>query len=351
MRTMSISKRKKTADKASTDQTTEEHQQTVTGILSLPVEIFDEIVFCLSLAERACLALSCRKYAAYFTADMWKDMQHAPTEQQRAYVLCIGRYRHDWFYCVSCVRLHHKRRIIWPNDWSRALWLKWFCQRRSISGCTRGRYRAVVRSRGCLHFCHLNMIMSRHRHGESFGASLSQLRCSRRHKITKDMIVEVCFEIEPGIVDGKLFIRVKREINCKAFGKKKPSEAWTKELRSLELCRHRELEWIISDDGIFPTIYKDYASRTVATQENELWSCEKCYTDVEVQVQGNAVDGYKSVYTRWMRFGAGIDPKDPEWLCHIHKELPSSISHVAHEPGSIKIVFEAAGETLLCDAT
>ncbi|TGO59658.1 hypothetical protein BCON_0042g00250 [Botryotinia convoluta] len=302
--------------------THKQRKSTPPALLGIPPEIIRMIAELLPENYAACLTLCSRSMKEILGDRYLKAMKNPPNQQfdfcrkvEVKFVALLARDLPQHFACFECARIHRTRTIKWPNNIKDHL---------GCVHCTRNRqniYCLKFLSPFEIYFPQIYLAMKQHRSGIDIGFSLEAFR---HLEVTHDQSTNITtlMSVDARFVSNELLLRSQTWILVPRSQKDRIIEKLAADRLSTRFCKHSarsSLEVMVSE------LVRNKLSHTRTLQ------CPHCWMDFVIHLKRCGERGIAVVITRWINLGAGIDPKDWKWQCHIgskglrHKQPPINI--------------------------
>ncbi|KAK5714255.1 tyrosine protein phosphatase 1 [Elasticomyces elasticus] len=187
--------------------------------------------------------------------------------------------------------------------------------------------------------------MMRHRQGSPYGVRPASLDVLEVHNAELRAESTSLLSIEAKVIDGELYMRVQQWAtfttmvpihwpSWSALPYVTPGPDW------LSICSH-----ITRLHPIMPRLMecKQMHHRFDCVTCHKLLQCDKCCTEFEVEIRHLDMETEAVVITKWLNFGAGRDPQDPQWRCNLYGSGTGMIQKGQPRSGN-RAVFEVVAE-------
>ncbi|KAK7530783.1 uncharacterized protein J3D65DRAFT_639548 [Phyllosticta citribraziliensis] len=314
-----------------------------TQIRSLPTELLQIINDELSPADSRRLRMTC--------SNLWNRIKPVPwtAADQKAWVSAREENYPDGLLCHNCYRFHHFSRSMdskFPKNH--------YVDEPHLE-CGRKQGMVLLGTRW-LKFCHVQLLMNRHRWGKEHGIPLDALSMPYESPPPPGLERPDQFRMrqmwKAKVVQGQLYLKGEYTLS----GHFPDIIATLETKKPIRLCKHRTTEFgivkhlcrRIKEQVCSPRIWP----RQLGSRVLNLDSCDFCYMDYQITL-GYLPDGVHCVqFETWHRVGNCASPGDRNWLALTSDDVMKIISHNAdargirssgcNESGSIRWSFEMA---------
>ncbi|TGO28633.1 hypothetical protein BPAE_0025g00420 [Botrytis paeoniae] len=304
-----MAKNKSTAHNHAVSQ--EQRKSTSTALLPLPAEIIRMIAKLLPENYAACFTLCSRSMKEILGDQYLKAMKNPPHQTfnflrkvEMNFVALLAKDLPQHFACFECARIHRARTIKWPNNINDHL---------GCVQCTRSRqniYCLMFLSPFEIHFPQVYLAAKQHRSGIDIGFPLEAFR---HQEVTHDQSTNVTtlLSVDARFVSNELLLRSQTWVLVPRSQKDRIIENIAHDRLSTRVCKHSardSLEFMVSE------LVRSKSSLTRTVQ------CHHCWMDFGIRQKHCGEAGTAIIITRWINLGAGLDPKDCKWQCHIGRK-------------------------------
>ncbi|KAK7537603.1 hypothetical protein IWX49DRAFT_570412 [Phyllosticta citricarpa] len=308
-------------------------------ICTLPTELLEIISGGLSRADRRNFRMTCLELRRRTAPGPWT------TEDQKAWVRAREEHQPDGLLCHSCHRFHRFSREM-DNEFPKSHYIH-----QPHLECGRKQGMVLLGTRW-LKFCHVQLLMNRHRWGREHGVPLDALSMPYESPPPPGLSRPDQFRMKQmwkaKVVQGQLYLKGKYTIS----GDFSDIVATLESRKPIRICKHRTTEFGIVKH-LCRRISEQIASPSIWPEKHEsrcfgLDYCDFCYTDYQMTL-GYLPDGLHCVsFETWHRVGSCHSPEDRNWQALILDDPIKMISVNAssiirrHEKGKMRWMFEMA---------
>lgn len=309
-------------------------------LLTIPPEILLSVIDYLPPEALACLALSNRHLSQMLGARAWQALPITEGEARFAFLSLLSRDLPVTWVCYPCKKLHYRHLKRFPITW-----------RYSGYGCDHEHTLAFLwRSYFSIRLSHVELALKRHRLGMDHGISVNFFTCTEVVEPKLPTEVTNLLSVDANIMSNELFVRVQQ---WTLVPQDKRYKLANKPLIN-SLCWHTNFQTAIDyQPNHIPRLVQSQLDQlqTGSAQVAVTRSCEYCFMDFEMVAKDFGDRGVAIVLTRWLNLGSGADPRNAKWYSHFSIPRLNGSSHVPHQVGAIRQVFEGSAAHSISEVT
>ncbi|KAK3648890.1 hypothetical protein LTR56_003824 [Elasticomyces elasticus] len=301
------------------------------GLLDLPVELLLDIVDHLDVGDAVCLSLCNKALRHASAATSWRTLNSPllrntkgglpqltlhyqrsdeETTMRRDFLIRIGRDCPRQFYCYTCSYLHPISSVMPTDHFQPQPYLQCAVDEdisESPYCCFETHHAKLAH---CFFFQHVQLAMMHHRQGSPYGIRPASLDVLEVHKAELRAESTSLLSIEAKVIDGELNMRV---------------QLWA------------------TFTTVVPIHWPRWNALPYVTPGPDWLSCDKCCTEFEAEIRHLDMETEAIVITKWLNFGTGRDPQDPQWRCNLYGNGMGMIQKGRPRIGN-RAVFEVVAE-------
>lgn len=327
----------------------------VPPILSLPVEIIDNVGQYLSNHEKVLLSLTCSSlrfilagYSALLSTEDWRQLLQV-----------VQRDTPHLFYCHACVKMHPFDQTFGPTGLPACFELldKSHCTIAGDDPTTfggGGRRSLVSNNDYQLAFHHVQLVMNRHFFGARHGLPLSRLEVRASSTSSSGSIKTQSWRSQ--IIAGELFLSA---IYVLSHKRNAVHQTWyDAALGRIDICPHTRTRSHWTDIRNMPAL--EYREENPFEPDNVLrltdgvieeheasQSCSYCLTDIDIACESKSLEARVISITTYHQLGSCRSPGDWKWQVfttparECRKDgLPKRVSQ-GHRHGEVRRAWSA----------
>lgn len=298
------------------------------SLMDLPTEILQHIASFLPTSSAAAFALCSHSLSRVLGSQYWTKLREPHQKERDEFLALVEKDLPDYILCQRCAKLHRPDRrgtaeICLSSKQHRPCFDADFLAHLFLYYHDR------------LRFEHVQMAMKQHRLGLNSGLHLDYLSTLETDNWSLPYTHQKSMKAR--IVSNSFLVRIQDRLLI-------PAEEVVKTIPIyyLRLCRH--LSSFSKDDRLSKLLRcrLDHShDQHPCSTCNGLKQCRYCPTEFQIDHKSFGKQGMVIFITRWLNFGAGLTPSDPNWKSHAFDVRGTGV-YQNHEfdEGSIQSAFE-----------